>query len=289
MGYFNSLDNLNDQPEEMIPARFSTIEYTHDSFLEKISEFSDAKIRYEIKIGDYFNYDHFSDPNTRVIFQKLWTNKTFLNNVLFLISEDQDFRDKIISTYITTVNKLAFDYILFPENEKDIEVQNLLTEIAKHTDYAYVLKLCTIMPLDMARMIAMARFSDFNLREAINRFNNIICKGGVDFTEQDIIYIYSVFFSESYTDLFNITMTSVEEVFEKRIYKKVYDMMSLALLDILESMTTEDIYKVLHSYGNYIELMNTCNCRFSMRSLSDDYNRINSVINELLDKGISIP
>ena len=290
MGYFKSIDNLkDDQPEELLPTRFSTIEYTHDSFLEKINEFSDEKIRYEIKIGDYFNYDHFSDPNTRIIFQKLWTNKIFLKNVLYLISEDEPFRNKIIRTYITTVNKLAFDYLLLPVEEKDMEIQNLLKEIAKHTDYNYILKLCDIMPLEVATMISMSRFSDFNSRESINRFNNTIYKSGMDFSEQDVIHIYAVFFSERYSDLFNITMTTVEEVFENRIYKKVYDMMSLALLDILESMTSEDIYKVLHSYSNYIELTNTCNCRLSLRSLSDDYTRINMIIDELLDKGVSVP
>ena len=289
MGYFKSLDEINEQPEELLPTRFTTIEYTHDSFLEKISEFSDTKIRYEIKIGDYFNYDHFSDPNTRVIFQKLWTNKIFLKNVLYLISEDEPFRNKIINTYITTVNKLAFDYLLLESEDKDEEVLYLLKEIAKHTDYNYILKLCDIMPLEIAAIIAMARFSDFNFTESINRFNNTIYRSEMDFSEQDIIHIYAVFFSERFTELFNITMTNIEENFEKRLYKKVYDMMSLALLDILESMTSEDIEKVLQSYSSYIELTNICNFRFSLRSLSDDYSRINVIIDELLNKGICIP
>ena len=289
MGYFKSLDEINEQPEELLPTRFTTIEYTHDSFLEKISEFSDTKIRYEIKIGDYFNYDHFSDPNTRVIFQKLWTNKIFLKNVLFLISEDEQFRNKVINTYITTVNKLAFDYLLLESQDKDEEVLYLLKEIAKHTDYNYILKLCDIMPLELATMIAMARFSDFNFTESINRFNNTIYKSEMDFSEQDIIHIYAVFFSERFTELFNITMTNIEDNFEKRLHKKVYDMMSLALLDILESMTSEDIEKVLQSYSSYIELTNICNFRFSLRSLSDDYSRINVIIDELLNKGICIP
>ena len=68
-------------------------------------------------------------------------------------------------------------------------------------------------------------------------------------------------------------------------------MISLALLDILESMTSEDIYKVLYNYSKYIELTSFPEdmVRFSMRSLSEDYSRINAIMMELLNNGISVP
>ena len=84
-------------------------------------------------------------------------------------------------------------------------------------------------------------------------------------------------------------MTTNIETFANRSYKKMYDMISLAMLDILESMTSADIYKVLHDYGEYVSLSKITTIRFSMRSLSDDYSRINGIILQLLDNGISIP
>lgn len=287
MGYFSSLENIRDEKENIVAPKFSTVEYSHESFLDKLDTFSNTKIKEEIKLGDYFDYDHFDDPKTRVIFQQLWTNKIFLTNILELLDSDKEYRNKIISVYITSVNKIVFDYMTLEVNNP--EILNLLLEISKCIDYQYIIKLCTIMPLDIARMITITRFSSFNQREAITRFNDVICKCGLDFTEKDIIYIYKTFFQEHFMELFNITMTTVETSFSERIHRKVYDMISLAMIDILESMTSEDIYKTLHYYGNFMSLVDSCNCRFSLHSLSDDYKRINVIIDELMSKGINIP
>lgn len=289
MSLFKSLDNLKDEQEIIVNPKFSTIGFTYDSFLKKLEDgiLGDNKIKTEIINGNFFNYDLFDDPKIRTTFQKIWTNKIFLRNVIELLDSDKVYRDKIISSNLTSINHIVYDYITSKNANEEISL--LMYDLAKVVDYSYIIKLCAIMPLDIAKIITLARFSSFDNRIAIDRFNNAICTCGLDFSKKNIITIYSIFFSEGFSPLFNITMTTNIETFADRGQKKIYDMISLALLDILEIMTSADIYKVLYNYSEYVSLSNITTIRFSMRSLSDDYSRINSVIEELLDKGISIP
>jgi len=289
MGYFNSIDNLKDQPEILSSPRFSTIGYSFESFLNKLEEgsLSDMKIKDEILNGNYFNMDYFNDAKLRVVFQKIWTNKAFLQNLLILLDSNKIYRDKVISSNITSINHTVYDYMV--SENADEETKLLMFDIAKIIDYNYILRLCSIMPLETARLMALAKFSSFDKKTSVERLNSVICKSGMDFSESDIIYIFSTFYSDRFSVLFNVLMTTKQDQFEERIQKKIYDMISLAIIDILNSMTSDDIYKVLYNYASYLELGGTTDVRFSLHSLSDDYDRINHIIDELSEKGISIP
>ncbi len=288
MGFFNSLDNLKDNTEPLSSPKFSTIGYSHSSFLSKLEDgsMSDNKIKVEIMNGNYFNMDHFNEPKSRQIIQRIWTNKSFLKNLLELLDSNQPYRNKVIASDITSINHTIYDYMV--SGNADEEIKILMFDIAKVVDYVYILKLCTIMPLETARLMTLAKFSSFDKKIAVERLNSVICKSGIDFSENDIIYIFSVFYSDRFSILFNMTMTIKQDTFEERLQKKIYDMISLSLLTILNSMTSDDIYKVLYNYASYIDLAPDNYIRFSMRSLSDDYSRINVIIDELLEKGISI-
>lgn len=290
MGYFQSIDNLKSDNEVLNAPKFSTIGFSHSSFLNKLEDgsMSDMKIQAEILNGNYFNMDYFNDPGSREVFQRIWTNKSFLRNLFILLDSNKLYRDKIILSDITSINHTVYDYMV-SENADD-EIKLLMFDIAKVIDYVYILKLCTIMPMETARLMSLAKFSSFDKKVSVERLNSVICKSGIDFTEENIIYIFSVFYSDRFSILFNVLMTTKQEQFEERIHKKIYDMISMALLDILNSMTSDDIYKVLYNYASYIELcVPDTEIRFSLRSLSDDYNRINAMIDELLEKGVSIP
>ena len=289
MGYFSSIDGLKDDKEILSSPKFSTIGYSHSSFLNKLEDcsMSDVKIKTEILNGNYFNMDYFNDPTSRQIFQKIWTNKSFLKNLLELLDTNKAYRDKIILSDITSINHTIYDYMVSENADEELKI--IMFDIAKVIDCNYILKLCTIMPLETARLMSLAKFSSFDKKTAVERLNSVICKSGIDFSENDIIYIFATFYADRFSILFNAIMTIKQDVFEERLQKKIYDMISLSLLTILNSMTSDDIYKVLYNYSTYIGLVSDSCVRFSMRSLSDDYNRINLIIDELLEKGISIP
>lgn len=291
MSLLESLDKIKDEPELTAAPKFTTVGFSHISFLSKLEEgnIGDVKIKSEILNGNYFNNDYFDNPKSRPIFQRLWTNKLFLRNLLELLDTNKQYRDYVIASNITFINHTVYDYMI-SENADD-EIKQLMFDIARVVDCNYIIKLCTIMPQETARLISLVRFSSFDKKTSIDRFNSMIYKCGIDFSKKDIIYIYSVFFADNFSFLFSKTMTSKEEVFTERIHKKVYDMISLALIDILESMTSDDIYKVLYNYAEYVKLSSFPleMIRFSLRSLSEDYSRTNKIINELLDNGISVP
>ena len=169
MGYFKSLENIKDEPEIMINPKFSTIGFAHQSFLDKLEDgsFGDAKIKTEIINGDYFNYDFFDDPKARPIFQKIWTNKLFLKNAIELLDQNKQYRDKVIASNITSINHIVYDYIV-SENTNE-EIARLMYDVAKIVDYSYIIKLCTIMPLEIAKLIPLAKFSTFDAKLSVDR------------------------------------------------------------------------------------------------------------------------
>ena len=127
MSYFQSLDSIPEEIESTLTGvSFSTIEYMYDSFLEKIEsgKLSDIKIKDIIVYGDYLEYDRFIDPKTRIIYQKLWTNKRFLKNLLELLIENKSFLEKVRKYYINSVNIIAYEYYTATDDTivKDSEV-----------------------------------------------------------------------------------------------------------------------------------------------------------------------
>jgi hypothetical protein len=217
-----------------------------------------------------------------------------LKNFIKLLKDKPELVKEMTSYHFATVNKIVYDYYATNLNgEKDSEVMDLLFDICEIIDMKYIIQLSTVMDVKAALFITMAKFSSFDQEICVDRLNEFIIKLGYDFSIKDIIYIYARFYTDNFSALFNYTMTYVcnrEEMPPE--YKKNYDNISLSILYILESMTSEDIYKVLKQYGSYIMLMKKgISVRFSLHGLSDDFCRINEVIDKMNanDDYISIP
>ena len=60
--------------------------------------------------------------------------------------------------------------------------------------------------------------------------------------------------------------------------------MNTAILIIVNSMTSYDIFKVLNSYANYVALFNK-ETRFDIKTITD-YNRIIPIMNQLMNDGV---
>ena len=128
--------------------------------------------------------------------------------------------------------------------------------------------------------MVFAGLNAFDKKECIKRLNEFIICLGFDFTIKDIIYIYSIYYTDSFSDLFITTMTDTDRKLMNDAEHKMYDNISLALLYILNSMESQEIYKVLRRYGEYLMLMNIeTSLRFSLNGLAEDFSRISYIVN----------
>ena len=110
--------------------------------------------------------------------------------------------------------------------------------------------------------------------------------------EQMIIWIYEKLFSRI-SDLFQATMletyTEQQQIDFGENFMENYGTVGLAILIILNNMTTENIKKVLIGYEAEWQYLGCPPARFSLHALSADYSRIGRVVEYLSSMGKQIP
>ena len=111
-------------------------------------------------------------------------------------------------------------------------------------------------------------------------------------TEQTIIFIYECLF-DRISDLFQAIMfetySSQEQNDFGEDFMEVYGTIGLAILTILNNMTSENISKVLAGYSTEWEYIGRPPVRFSLKNMSSDFLKITRVVDYLNKQGITIP
>lgn len=289
---FESLKNIpKEQHEFATPPKFSTLQYRYETLIERIENgtMNNDQLKMDIinNYRDYCNYDNFHDAN-RKSFQKLWTNKRFLNGFLNALSVIQ--ADIVNNSYYrTSICKIAYDYYCkIGKNNQDDEVFKLLQRIANTINKREVLVLSAFMHEQSASFIMMANYSSFNQSTNIIRLNEYIIKLGYEFTVQNIIDIYSELYRENFSALFNTTMTQIVpygDSYTRNHRKTLIERQNTALLTILEKgMPSYEIKNVLKAYFDYCEshpMRTTIFARFDINAISEkDFPRVYKILKE---------
>ena len=231
---------------------FHTIEYEFDTIVSKIrniDNIDDNHIKDIIKRQHslILNYDLFlMDSETRKEAQTLFSNKRFLSNLLDIIGLlDISYHEKIC------LNKLAYDY--YQNDIKDPEVSNLLFQLTTAVNGRDVVVLSGILGMSGAKTLAMIRNSSFKEEKCIHRVNTYIIKCGMNLSTQSIINIYCFLF-DRFSTLFNYTMleSAPPELSLTPSEMDNYNGISLAIITILDSMTSNDILTVVRNYAYMI-------------------------------------
>lgn len=231
---------------------FHTIEYEFDTIVSKIrniDNIDDNHIKDIIKRQHslILNYDLFlMDSETRKEAQTLFSNKRFLSNLLDIIGLlDISYHEKIC------LNKLAYDY--YQNDIKDQEVSNLLFQLTTAVNGKDVVVLSGILGMSGAKTLAMIRNSSFKEEKCIHRVNTYIIKCGMNLSTQSIINIYCFLF-DRFSTLFNYTMleSAPPELSLTHSEMDNYNSISLAIIAILDSMTSNDILTVVRNYAYMI-------------------------------------
>ena len=231
---------------------FHTIEYEFDTIVSKIKNIDnidDNHIKDIIKRQHslILNYDLFlMESETRKEAQTLFSNKRFLSNLLDIIGLlDISYHEKIC------LNKLAYDY--YQNDIKDPEVSNLLFQLTTAVNGKDVVVLSGILGMSGAKTLAMIRNSSFKEEKCIHRVNTYIIKCGMNLSTQSIINIYCFLF-DRFSTLFNYTMleSAPSELSLTPSELNNYNSISLAIIAILDSMTSNDILTVVRNYAYMI-------------------------------------
>lgn len=263
---------------ELITPIFRSVEYQISTIVEKITNINTLNEE-EIKSiivrqhQTILNYDLFlASDESRGYVQKLFTNKRFLQIFLQVIGFLQLPYDEIVC-----INKLAYDYYIIPD--KDPEISDLLLQISYQINNILVIRLSGKLGMNGARVLSMIANSSFKEEKNIHRINTFLVKYG-ELSVQDIIDIYCILF-ERFTYPFIFSMLESKPSGLSKSQLICFDNISLALLSILDSMTSEDIKRVLYDYAFTLKLIrNDFSVRFSLKS-AKAYTRIQEVIKEI--------
>lgn len=213
----------------------------------------------------------------------MFTNSRFLNMITQIMGEVQ-------ISYINRIycNKIVYDYLAY--DNSDEYIKSLMLNFSRVVNRDIIPIIVGIgIPENIATELVIARYSSMKELVNVKRLNFVITSSLIDImTEQTIVFIYEKLFNKM-TPLFEGIMFDVYEC-ETEESEEIYSRISLAVLDILNGMTSADIRKVLISYSSdYTMLFVDNGVRFSMNSLSYDFERINNIVEQLKQENIYLP
>lgn len=285
---FEKLGSVKDPSNNIKPTLFHSIEYEVSGILRKIqniNDIDDSEIRDIItrQHAMILNYDLFlENPEKRRQAQILFTNKRFLHCFLDIIGTL-----KLSNHEKICLNKLAYDYYIFPN--RDQEISELLFSLTVWTNTKEVASISAILGINGARILAMIKNSSFKEEKCIHRVNTFIIKCNIALTVQNVIDIYCGLF-DRFTNPFIFTMMESKPNNLSPDESNRFDAISMAMVYILDSLTSYDIRKVIYDYGYMISMLRQHKqLRFSLKSLMG-YPRIISIVREIeMGENIIIP
>lgn len=271
---FNELNQLQQG------SLFHSIEYELSDIVKKIKNIdnlNETEIK-QIIIRQHsmiLNYDLFlmsneTRQNAQTLFQSEKFLRCFLDVVRLLALSNHE---KIC------INKLAYDYYINP-NGCNSRISDLLYQLTTEVNGKEVIVLSGILGLRDAQILSMIRNSTFNIEKAVHRVNTFLVKCNNDLSITAITSIYCHLF-ERFTDVFIYTMMESEPMGLSSLMKKKFDNISIAILEMMNSLSSHDIRKVLYDYGYILSMVKVnTKIRFALRT-AQRYNRIISVIKSI--------
>lgn len=191
------------------------------------------------------------------------------------------------------LNKLCYDYLTLDDNSKNNIISDLIYKLAKINNNKYIpILIGAGIPEKIACYIVLSRFSTNNEFINVRRMNFVILTANINFTEQMIVDVYQNLFTKV-SQLFEATMLDVIDTTEQWYTDDIDErnsLITLAVLDILNSLPSDAIRRVLDDYVkiyhiSYLGKETRCN----LRSLSGDYERIRVIVEDMYSQGIRLP
>lgn len=281
-----------------------------------------------ILLASIYDMNNMNDSELRMFVQNSF--RTILNNIFFGSKESVDyincftnvrFLDAFIDVVqrfiqqgnyfdrdnIAKINNICYDYITFNHINKNPAVINRMYMLANIINAPYLPRLLGLgLSNNVANLLLIARWSNLNPKVCVKRVNFIIIGQPKSLMTQEIIVqIMKILYEldrdqKNYIKIFPHIMMDVlgdyDDADESTHWitdeiQEVDSTLSLAALDILNEFTNNNIRHILVNYTESYQIVHNGKAiRFSMRRLSDDYEKINDVVLNLRTfEGIIVP
>lgn len=248
-----------------------------DSILNKLFASNEAS-----KYVNYFRDARFLDALTDVI-----VAKNFLEKV-----------------QVIRINTICYHYLTLPDSEKDNAIISRIIKLSNIVNKTNLPRLLGLgLSENLATMILISRYSDIDFNICVRRVNFVLLTQPKELMSQKMITeIYKCIYNvleewyrifpcimvdtiPDYSESDNRTWWVTEDVYE------INSVMNLSILEILDELPTQTIRNTLVNYTEAISsVYANKRTRFSLKTLSDDFYRINEVINNLeYNENIYVP
>lgn len=271
---FKDIDNMSDDD------LYNLINMSYYYILEASSE---------IKVNSSNNED-LSKNQFYMAIMSLFNNIRFITILTNILKSNNN----LDSTHRIYMNRIIYNYFTLPPEHKNMVVERLMLDLSMTVNsYAITTLLGIGLDINLACLIAVSRFSSMDDSICVKRVNlDLFNSSNPNITLQTVVDIYQRLFNTCVCKLFEGIMfdaysqAELEQATE--VQRNIYSLQGLAVLELLMAMPSFSIRVILESYySDYINLKHPP-VRFSMK-LSNDYYRINEVVDIMALQGIYIP
>jgi hypothetical protein len=223
---------------------------------------------------------------------KCFTDVRFLDAFIDVLQTVKFYDNDVV----VKINNICYDYISLndPANKNPAVVDRMLRigTIINRTLLPRMLGLG--LSNNLACILLIARHSSFNLDICVRRVNFIIItQPKVLMTQEMITEIFRIIYSDIgiWARVFQYFMLDVIPEYNENEpnswvteeIEEINSIINLAVLDILNTETTATIRAAIINYAEAYNILNKGKpYRFSLQTLSDDYDRINTVVYHLM-------
>lgn len=289
-------DFFKEAKEKSKPATYTNIDISKMSALN-IDYFREQLLYNLNNLADNELYT-FLSTNYKTVLQDIIDKRDerylkIVSNTRFLSIFNEVLRHNTLNIMeIKNCNKIAYSFLTHNLAPDDEYIRSLYFNMSSIVNSHIVMRLIGVgVCEELAALLAIARYSHDNELYNSKRVNNVLISSKTLLTEQIIINIFEILYDEFYI-LFNGVMYDVYSEQELDAISteanEIYSNMSLALIDMMNTLPDQVIYLVL---VEYLSVNNTSkdysDTRFKLYSLnSTDYYRILQVLDRVVaEKG----
>ena len=258
--------------------------------IDHVNDMSDSELRSFIKkcfksiMRDLFGAEM---PKYIKYFQDIRFLNAFIDVVLSL-----EFIDK---EDIIRINTMCYHYITLPKDKQDYRVLDRMMQLSNIVNKLNIPRLLGLgLSSNLASILLIARYSDIDLNVCVKRVDFIIITQPKELMSEKMIeeifkILYNVMddFHRIFPYIMMDTLPEYDENNPNTFWvtddiQEVNSTLNLAILNIIDNLPSQTIRGIILNYSEAMSMIyKNQTVRFSLRNLSEDYYRINNIINSI--------